>query len=227
MSTNDTSSIKNLSSEITNLIAESTNLIPIESFYVIKTVVNVNEEILHSFSEIISKCLNFQPKPSACYHSYTELQNDIFELSIILIFPFAEEKHQLNGDHDLMVSKYTYFYSKIFSESNEILTKIIHFESDIQLFMYISWYSYNISRKCMCSHSNGSVTTKEINFRTDNELIDILGNVEGVMWDELSNEEKYGVISKIKKKKGEFVISTISEILDTREYKKYINFIFS
>lgn len=252
------SSIKNLQNELSTLEYESVRFIPQDFFYIIKTVLNVDEEVLHSISNIVSILLNSDPKPCACYHSFTEKPHDIFELSILLIFPSMGETHQLEGNHNLIVSKYTMMYAKLFHdwafnlpkkpefshEFLEISTTIIHFESNIQLITYISLHIYNVSRKCFMFKSKGSITNKEINFRTDNELENILNDHTNESWNEITSEEKYGVLSKIKRRKKDdspqtinskgsdtrnahFLVSQISELFDTREYKKYINFIFS
>jgi hypothetical protein len=49
----------------------------------------------------------------------------------------------------------------------------------------------------------------------------------GINWEEdISNERKYGIFLKLKKDKNSYVISTLSEYIDARNSKKYVNYIF-
>ncbi len=222
------SSIKNLYNEIANLELNSTKFIPHDQFYIVKSIFLVKEETLHSLTDILNQCLQLSPKMSACHYSYVEhngsTQSDIFELSLLFIFSDQENKHQLDGNHHLIISKYVLFISSVFTDIESIQTSIIQFESNMQLFIYLSWFVYNLSRRVLMIKSDGYITNKEINFRTDSELKELLKEKVSIDWDLLPNEEKYGVLKRIKKKSENVVIS---EQLDVREYKKYINFIFA
>ena len=75
----------------------------------------------------------------------------------------------------------------------------------------------------MMEMSNGKIKASDIQFRAEIELIDTL-NKEGVYWEKLEANKKYGTVLKIRKPTEE--IKMLSEPLDPRNIKKYKSFLF-
>ena len=91
--------------------------------------------------------------------------------------------------------------------------------------MYCSYLVHRNSRESMIKSSD-SLSTIDIRNHTHKELVDKLKN-NGVEWENLSSDEKYGTFYKLKKKKGgKIVISSLSEAFDARNMKKYSVFMF-
>ena len=231
---------------MTNIEESSTKTIPNETHYIVK--VSLEEKSI-SFSETIEK--------KTYTSQFTNLRDVVVEIlktdgvlaiyhnqtTVLLFFPAAEQlSHQYSGNHHKIVSKYSnLFATRLVSQNSKLIPQqpipqltvsIIEFASKIQSITYLGWTIFKHIKNHMKILSGNTINDSLLNFRTDKELCDILLE-NGVDWKKLSPEEKYGSICKVcrpnKVSKGstETKIEVLSEMIDARENKKYINFIFS
>ena len=219
--------VKKLTNEMILCEKESVNIIPPNFYYIVKIKFQIPQadDNMNLIAEISEIALHLAPKPIAVYYSSD---------TILLIFPriecsitnnFDSQHHEFEGNHNLIVSKYVLLFSKQLPMTSNISAEIVHFETQIKIFTYLSWIIFQTSQKAMIKLSNGSITQKEIQFRTDGELKIILEK-QGVIWNNINSNEKYGALIRLKRKKEKTSVMYLSEFLDARDTKKYINFLF-
>lgn len=220
------SNTKRIINELCTLETESAAIIPRDSYYILKIRIEASKKIKESYlSDVAEKLLLTDPNPSSVYYS-----NGL----LLLIFPATEDTedendtvtHQLEGNHDLIVSKYCMLLSKLLPTDN-ISVQIIHLLSKTKVFSYLSYIIFTEYQNMIVKLSEGEITVKELNFRTDNELKNILLTKHKVDLDKIPAEHKYGVVMNVKRVKNKVNYTRMSEAFDARDTKKYISFIFS
>jgi hypothetical protein len=209
-------SVKKISNEMQELEKTSTKYIPNDNYYIVKIIIDSQQNDLLNVIETTLKLTD--PQPLAIFYSSN---------NIAIIFSCVEDNHihQLEGDNSLIVSKYVLYFSRILSNNIDICAKIIHFETQTQLCCYISYLIHQTSQELMIILSKGTITSKELQFRTEAELKIILEK-QGINWQEYDVTKKYGIILKLKRKNKKIIIEKMSEKFDAREFSRYKNFIF-
>lgn len=144
----------------------------------------------------------------------------IFDTHIYLIFSCVdpESKHYQNGSQQKIISEYVSYASLKLNSAN-ISCKIVEFATQTQVITYFTWKIYNNSKNYI-----SSLLKKEID-KTIMESIEELKK-NGIIWDEILPENKYGSFYKLKKMNDKIYISTLSEYFDANNFQKYINYIF-
>lgn len=200
----------------------------------------LTENELDKLSDIVYNIItcDYNNKPSSVYVSLSE---------IILVFPVKNNCVENIGNSSLsehiclFFGKINEFYVKNKGISlQNISGQIIFFSTQIHVISYIAWLITNNSYNYMKSISNNIITTKDIQFYTNNELEAKLKTTCGIDWETLSYKEKYGIIIKINDKcnfsnvrntytsdkyikKNE--ILKVSELIDVKNSQKYVNLI--
>ncbi len=215
------SSVKRLHNEMINFESENIKKIPPNKYYIIYIYITTtisNSINSQDYKEFIESQLSSIDKPISVYYSINK---------ILLIYSAIDEQesHQLNGDIELIISKYVFNFAKNMDKISNISAKIIQFSTQIEIFAYLSWIIDQTKQETMLRISSGMITSKELHFRTDNELINIL-KTQGVLWEPYDEFEKYGILMKLVRKKNNMIIIKMSEPFDSRENKKYLKFIF-
>jgi hypothetical protein len=212
-----TSYTKKLKNEMENLEFQSDKFIPSEKYYIIKIHIFAEYDIIKNLGKIF---LARNPQ-------HTPLTSYVFQNELCLIFSRMQEdqSHYLNGSQQKIISEYISYVSTEVQSSN-CHANIIEFESQTQVVFYLMWKVYTNFQLCAYEISNKNISMEDINSFTQTELIEKLENI-GINWEEdISNERKYGIFLKLKKDKNSYVISTLSEYIDARNSKKYVNYIF-
>ena len=238
------SHVKKITSEMISLEKESIKFVPSDHYYFVKVNLNrgnykEDDDIKRKFpqgelsplyfSHLAESLLELIPKPIIVYYT---------DNLIMMLFSCEGDGDVINtrefdGNHNLIVSKYVSFFIKQLSSARlshdeeipEINVSIVHIDTQTKIFTYLSWIIFQVSQNKMIELSKGKITSKEIQFRTDSELKVILSK-QGVKWDELDPHIKYGTILRCKHKKSGDSILRMSELMDARDTKKYLTFLF-
>jgi hypothetical protein len=248
------SHVKKITSEMISLEKESIKFVPADYYYFVKVTIdsipedinsNEDDEDILQISHIAESLLKeITPKPIIVYYtSPTDLSSGSSSI-IMMLFSCLDNNdadcindsvntREFDGNHNLIVSKYVSFFVKKFSSLRlsfdeqipDINVSIVHIETQTKIFTYLSWIIFQVSQNRMIELSKGKITAKEIQFRTDGELKVILAK-QNVIWDELDPHIKFGTILRCKHKKNGVNILRMSELLDARDAKKYLTFLF-
>lgn len=215
------SNTKRIINELSGLETESATIVPLECCYILKIKIDTTE----SLNTLAEKLLLTDPSPSSAYYS---------EGMLILIFPAAKEvlegesnetSHQLNGNHNLIVSKYCFEVMNLLGKIVPVSIQIVHLLSKTKVFSYMSYIVFTNYQDTLVKLSGNKITSKELNFRTDNELKNLLLTKYHVDVDSVPVEVKYGVVLCVKRVKNKYNYTKMSELFDARDARKYTSFI--
>jgi hypothetical protein len=124
------------------------------------------------------------------------------------------------------VSKYTRLLCLHLTDAKDITVEMVHLSSKTKVFSYISCIVFLEYRETLIRLSNGKLTQKELNFRTENELKELIVERCNVDMDNVDPIEKYGELVRMKRTKTKAIYTKLSEPFDARDIKKYTGFIF-
>lgn len=210
------SSVKRLTNEMETFESDSNKFVDPECYFIIRVhLEGNNDDSLKSFAKNI---LCVPPQPVAVYYCLDE---------VVLIFSCLIESHthQFDGDHQRIISKYATLFARANANVENVNVKLVEFQTQTQVITYMGYVVRQLSQRTMKNLSNGKITDNLLNFRTEEELLEILTS-EGVRWDELDSSKKYGTFIRLRRKHDKIVTAKISESFDARETKRYVNFIF-
>lgn len=210
------SSTKRVCNDMQVLEEENVKIIPPEDYYILKIKFYETEKLTRSLSE---KVLIEFPKPLVVYYSC-----DIMLILFSCVKGISSAGHQLNGNHNLIVSKYIRFFTQNSPQSKDITAEIIHLRSRTVIFTYLSWIIFRTTQNNFVRLSEGRITTKDLQFLTEKELKSKFSEQED--WDNLDPHEKYGTLMAAKQNKNSVEFLSLSEPFDARDTKKYMAFIF-
>lgn len=211
--------IKKIKNEINEIERESDKFISSNKYYIIylKFPIDQCENLSLEVTKKLGKIfLNNKP-------DHRPLCNYVLEDEIYLIFPPSDD-HYLDGSYQKIISEYASFFSN-YMKCSSVICKIIEFSSQIQIVTYFTLKTYLNSRKFIIKLSKDKISEEDISSKTLFELVEDLEK-DGISWDGISNENKFGIFLKFKKQNEKLVISTLSECFDARNNEKYINYIF-
>lgn len=210
------SSVKRLNNEMFDIENQSDKYIQSTNYYILSISYSEDTEIdiKSKAEELLKSVLN---QPLCVYY---------FDKTLLLIFSCQEENesHYLNGSYTLIISYYSTTLS--LDIGNNVICKIIEFETRNKLLSYICWkvrWNYTLLLE---TKSNYEISQKDIYNYTLKEICDSLKDI-GFDVDKCNEEEKYGVLIKLNyDDKGNIIVESISENIDFLNFKKYYNFIF-
>lgn len=208
----NSNSTKRLTNELELIENESVRFIKNSNCYILK--IDFSMDIKNDVNDkIINKLFNISN------HNFIK---SIYRNSrqIILIFSACneEETHQNKGNHHLIISSYCPVVIRNIPEANKVNFQILEFSSEIKLSLYIKNLILLQSKQILQKYSKENIDNKLLHFRTNKELYEYLN----INWDDIPNNEKYGIVSKLKNKKD---IENISEDFDSRNIKKFCKLI--
>lgn len=214
-----TSYITKLQNEIHTLEKECDKYISNEYYYIINIQIpvgNLDLEKIHKINALGKKILvNTEHQPLAVYVSSNTL-------SLVHSCIKKNEIHYLAGSYSKIISKYVSLVSR--KLKTNVVCSIIQFENQVKVVTYFSCKVYGSFQE-YCSRNldiNLSVSDNSI---TKSELLEKLKD-KGVIWENIPGIEKFGVFYKLKRKKNKTVISSMSELFNARNLKKYTNYFF-
>lgn len=205
------SSIKELPGELSRFEEESKRLLNSQNYFVVKANIKFREWHFGHFEHISYKLLEDDFQGLKCVYV-----NEIDE--IILIFDRGNDKF---NNYNFIISTISLQICKHCEGVDNIETlflDIAEFPSKPELLIYISLEAYNSTRRNMRDMSKGNISDTDFYMKTDHELIKILEDNE-ISWEAASSHKKYGQFIRKDFEK-------LSEHIDTRNIKKYTNFIF-
>lgn len=206
-----TSNIKKLTNEMSLFEEQSDRYIPGDKYYVI----NITCDTKDSLRKISQTLLTHELQPLVSY---------LFGSSISLVYSSVGDgqAHNLSGSHHKIISV---FCSEITLELGcSVRCSIVEFDSRTQVTSYFLWKVHNNSMLCLISKSKKKISVSDTKNKTFTELLETL-NSNGVVWQNIPKEDRYGTFFKLRRKKTVTVV-TFSEASDAREMKKYSSFIF-
>lgn len=206
------SNIKKLSNEMALLQQQSDKYIPKDKYYVVS--IEFTEDL--ELKDITQKLLIQDYQPSA---TYTFGRN----ISVVYSSVDENEEHYLNGSHHDIISAYCSELCK--KSKSSVRCNIVEFETRMQVVSYFIWKIHNNSMLCLSSKSKKKISITDTKNKTLSELTHILQEL-GIIWDDISKEERYGLFYKLKKRKNGSIVVALSEAPDAREIKKFSTFIF-
>jgi hypothetical protein len=210
------SSTKRVHNDMHSIEEENLTIIPPEDYYALKIKFYESEKLDRSISE---KLLNETPKPLVVYYSH--------DFMLVLFSSMKESlRHQLNGNHNLIVSKYARFFAQNCPTAKDISIEIVHLHSRTIIFTYLSWIIFQTFQNNLVRLSKGHITPKDLQFLTEKELKTKFSECNNSKWDNLEPHEKYGTVLHMKQIKKTTEYFGLSELFDARDTKKYTSFIF-
>jgi len=212
------SSTKRVHSEMNSIEEGNVTIIPPDDYYILKIRFYESDKLDRSISE---KVLNEKPKPLVVYYT-----RDIMLILFSCVKGSLSDQHQLDGNHNLIVSKYSRFFAQNYPSAKNVTIEIIHLHSRIIIYTYLSWIIFQTSQNNFVSLSKDRITQKDLQFLTEKELINKFSEKGDLNWEDLDPHEKYGTLLQLthSKKCTEFL--ALSELFDARDTKKYMSFIF-
>ena len=195
---------------------ESDRYIPPHKYYIL--ILTISDTKSLNLREIAKKMLvkNISHQPLSAY---------VFENDIFLVYSCVdnEQNHYNGGSHHKIISEYV--SGLTLQLKTKIEGKILEFDSKTSVITYFIWKIHSNSLKFMVDVSNDKISSGDTKTKTLGELTLSLQDL-GIDWDNLDPVDKYGVSYKLKKKKGKIIVCQLSEFFDSRDMKKYLNFIF-
>jgi hypothetical protein len=214
------SSVKKLGNEMKLLEEQSDRCIPSDHYYIICLCVEEpregTEDLLERWSQDILT-LNPEHRPLVSYH---------FQNTVCTMYSCLEEDqtHYLEGRQSSLISEYVSLLSRFVK--SRVRCHIIEFEYRTQVISYFLWKIHTNSKECLRSQSDGTISAQDIQNKTFGELTSKLQEETEVKWSDIPKSSRYGTFYKLKKKKGNVFISSLSEVFDARDVKKYTSFVF-
>ena len=212
------SHLTRIRNEMIALEKESEKCVPKESYYVIEIKLpSTVDEIWKWGKNII---LNDDHTPLFVY---------IRNKDLFLFFSRSEEGHHLNGCHQKLCSLYSSnFTQKLckigsLSEGEYVTCRLIELSTQNKVFTYLLWKNTETWFQFLSSFTNEP--PEKVYQRTIQETLDIMNNND--TWKALSKSQRYGILYKIKEKKGRTVLSSFSKPIDARRKEHYVSYLFT
>ena len=184
-------------------------------YYIIHLYIqNITKES-KPLTEIIKFFLNERP-------NHVPIIGYLYNKDIYLLFSSVEEnkEHYKNGSHQAICSEYTSLLSVEYGCM--INCSIIEFENRIQIITYFQCKIHENTKQTIIKLSKNTITKKDIQSFTLQELIKILKDKCKIEWDTISLSKKFGTFYKYEKDK----LKLLSESIDIRNIDKYQKFFF-
>jgi hypothetical protein len=226
------SNVKKVYSEMTMLESESDYCIPFNKYYILNlTLEPSTKNNIKELKQNKTKCIkkinleDLAKKMLSRNMNHQPLSVYIFKNNISLIFSCLEENqnHYKNGSHHKIISEYV---SVLSLELKSLINgSIVELDTRTSVIMYLIWKVHSNSLRCIVDKSEGTISINDTKIQTLGEL-KIRLNIVDVIWDDIDLTNRYGIFFKLKKKKNTIIIDSLSEFLDSRDIKKYTNFIF-
>lgn len=212
------SSTKRLHHEVISLEEDSDKFVPYDKYYVIAITILSGKVTLKDIQGWAKMMLTYD-------ENHQPLVTYTYGMDIFLMYSCLNEgeDHYLKGSHQKLCSKYVSIFNNLIKGDSNVECKIVEVDTQNQMFAYFSYKIFNNSQNTLIQLSNGKITLKDIVYKTSKELHSQLDR----RWDDIPKIERYGVFYKFKRKKNGVAITSLSDLFDARDHKKYNAFLFS
>lgn len=211
-----TSFTKKFEIDIKYIKEQSDKRIPPDKFYLVNIQFDTLED---NSSDMVEEFLfSVENQPAVIYFH----RDVIWLIFSCLVTP--GKRHFANGSHQEIIS---YYFRTIYALKQVLPHKIniVEFETQTQLLSYFLLEVFKNSQKVIIEFSNGAITQEDLIYNTSFENLQKLEEV--VSWDSIPKSERYGTFYKLKKVKTEIKVISFSESYDSRNFKRYANFLVS
>lgn len=219
MFSNSMSSLRRMQNDIQFIKDENERKILPESYYCVH--IHTTADVM--IPSIVKKFLSEHTNCTSIY--YTNTLIILFFPKIVMIKEEYCETHQCEGDYDAIISRYASIFTKMLPNLENIVVRIITFKTSIKAFSFLALTIVQTSHEKMMQCSKDTITHKELQFRTESELLNMLDLVD-VDWKAINPAEKYGVLIAPQKKQNKTNFITLSEPFDARNANKYTTIMF-
>jgi hypothetical protein len=127
--------------------------------------------------------------------------------------------HYENGSHQKICSIISSKLARKYDRDVECT--IVEIDTRSKVCVYFQYKVYNNILTSLKNLSNGKLVDSNMTLK---EMIEIVEKKYKLKWDDVPNEDKYGVFYKLGEK--EHTYEKLSEIIDLRELNKYLSFFF-
>lgn len=151
----------------------------------------------------------------------------VFQHNLILLYSSLEkdtETHYKNGSHQHICSEFVSILSREYDCMVEC--SIVEFESKTQILTYFHCMIFQNTIQCAVNVSSHTISKKEAQTLTSQELHELLETRTGINWDDVSSPQKHGTFYKYITDGNKEKFSTLSEFIDFRDIKKYETYLF-
>lgn len=211
-----TSNLNKLRNEIKSIEFESDKFIPYNKYYAIEiSIPDIEEEKIKEIGRNLILDSSNQPL-------FTYVNNN----SIYVFFSCLDSgSHYFEGSHQYICSIYGSKITKLIelAEDKYVSCKIIEFESQNQVFIYLIWKNTETQFNCISYYLESPL--EEVYRNTLQESISILGK-KNIVWDELDKFKKFGIIYRLRERKNRIVITSCSKFIDSRKKNKHMEYLF-
>lgn len=219
------SSTKRVFNEMATFEKDSCKYIDPSQLYIVKITIDDASLTEDSLKKILSAELHDQAEPLAIYYDSANVYIIFSYVVENYYFPDQQEcqtyKHQFEGDHHMIISKYACNFQKLLPESR-IVAKIIEFETQNQMTIYLTCLVYTCTQEAFVKYSNGKIREDILQFRTQSELKIMFNDLAKTCWEDLSNHKKYGTFLKLKRKKHKITTVEYSIQAEDKDIKKIL-----
>lgn len=208
------SNLNKLRNEILALERDSDKFVSSKKYYAIEiTIPDIDEDKIKQLGKDMVLDADNQPLFSYICHN-----------RLYLFFSCLEQgSHYLNGSHHLLCSTYGSKITETCQNTGVVTCKLIELDTQNQVYIYLVWknteaHFESLSRLLDC-------TLEEAYKNTLQESTELLEK-KGIIWDDVSKFGKFGIIYRLKEKRGKVVVSTFSTFLDSRKKTKHMDYLF-
>jgi hypothetical protein len=211
------SSSKRLQNDVLNYESSSDHKIASSMYYIIFIRLGKNVDCSGLLKTLIRQKYDGDGYPLAGY-TYS---NEIY-----LIFSSLEdskEEHYLSGSHQKLCS---YFASSISrSKDTDVECSVIEIDSRTKILIYFQTKIYENAKKTISSLLKGKIEKKDVAILSMFELLELLKK-NSVDWNSIQSIKRYGTFYKYIEDGAKAKISTLSELIDIRDFDKYTKYLF-
>lgn len=206
-----TSNVKRVQNEIDLIVSSSEKIVGEDMYYIVDIIIrDLDRESMIKFAKKLLS--EREEQPLVVY---------LYEGNVKLLFPpsRSEKYHKLISEY---ISK-SYLYG---GTSEYVECQVLEMKSQKDVLMYFTFIVHWNEQNSFIRESNGQISRNDVLKKTRSELFDILHECS-VDWEQIKSHDRYGTFYKIRYSKKKYVITSMSEIIDYREGKKYTSFLFN
>jgi hypothetical protein len=213
------SSSKRLQNDVLNYESSSDRKIASNMYYIVCIHLETNSDGPSLIKKLIRQDFEGDGAPLAAYTYF----NDVY-----LVFSSLEEskgEHYLGGSHQKICSYFASSIARLIDMN--IVCSIVELDSRTKVLVYFQTKIYENAKKSIMVLLKGKVKRKEIDSLSMFELLELLKK-HSIIWTDLPSIERFGMFYKYIQVEGEKgKLSTLSELIDIREIRKYTTYLFN
>jgi hypothetical protein len=188
--------------------------IPFTSYFILVIMMNEVDSSLKVLKYLLKNKI-LKETPLSVY-MYKDRNNYFYYL---LYSSLDTDSHYENGSHQKICSIVSSKLARKYDR--DIECTIVEIDTRSKVCVYFQYKVYNNILTSLKNLSNGKLVDSNMTLK---EMIEIIEKKYKIKWDDVPNEDKYGVFYKLGEK--EHTYEKLSEIIDLRELNKYLSFFF-